>query len=441
MDSNDLTFGGSNPPQGNDGKLFCTECGTAINASARFCTNCGTEVKLPEPDALQDAAIVAEAPAPEEPVSDLQTQVAPVSEETVAVVASADEVSAHSQLSEGEADSKFDDSKPQRKFKPWMKIAAIVVAVIVIIAIIAAVVISNLSKDYDQAGEYYANAQYEEAAAAYEKLGGFKDSQEWHEKANKHIEALQLENTAGSSPDAWKAIAALYEGIDDEASVEDAKRCYNTADYYTAVASMDKKDWEAAEKMLANLASENFMDSSNLRSQCQAHMKYDSAVKLYEDGKYYDAYCSFKALKNDPYVKFDDLDAWIDDCIQDAPSTGIVYRNSDWPTDNVELTIVNTDHPNAYYKLYRGDTLALTVYIPEGGEATFRLQDGTYSMNKAYGDAWFGTDDMFGDEGSYYTCSFGGSKTFDLEANNGYEISSGGEGTGIGTTSANRNSI
>ena len=62
-------------------------------------------------------------------------------------------------------------------------------------------------------------------------------------------------------------------------------------------------------------------------------------------------------------------------------------------------------------------------------------------MNKAYGDKWFGPDDMFGDEGSYFVCSFGGATTVELEANNGYEISSGGEGTGIGTRSTDRGSI
>ena len=57
-------------------------------------------------------------------------------------------------------------------------------------------------------------------------------------------------------------------------------------------------------------------------------------------------------------------------------------------------------------------------------------------------EALFGSDDdMFGDESEYYQCNFEGSSTVELEPGGMYEISSGGEGTGIGTRSTDRGSI
>lgn len=467
MDSHDAIPHNTSASEENGLVLFCTECGSPIRSGSQFCINCGSKVVGPvidEPSeeyadgqlpVAEEPAIV-EAVSSENPISEPPAaEEIPVCEATAqdaggisipaktdgAVETAEPEAAVMTKLDDEAAKSGEGESKPARTLKPWMKIAAIVVAVIVVIGIIVAVVMSNMAKDYEQAGEYYKNGQYAEAAEAYQKLGGYSDSAEWCEKANKHVDAKALEDAAGEDPDAWKAAAAAYEEIDDDVSSEDAQRCYNTADYYTAIALMEKKDWQSAKNMLDDLVEAGFRNSQDLRAECAAHITYDNASKAYDEGKYYEAYTTFKTLQGNTNAQFDDLDKRIQACIQDYPSTGIVYRNGDWSNDNVELTIVNSGNPNAYYKLYRGDTLALTVFIPADGEATFRLQDGTYSMNKAYGDTWFGPDDMFGDEGSYYTCSFDGSKTFDLEAYNGYEISSGSGGTGIGTNPTDRNSI
>lgn len=48
---------------------------------------------------------------------------------------------------------------------------------------------------------------------------------------------------------------------------------------------------------------------------------------------------------------------------------------------------------------------------------------------------------MFGDDGNYFQCSFGGEGTFELASGYRYEISSGGEGTSTGTSSIDRDSF
>ena len=101
----------------------------------------------------------------------------------------------------------------------------------------------------------------------------------------------------------------------------------------------------------------------------------------------------------------------------------------------------NSVDENVYYKLYIDGNFVVSCFVPASGEATITLPSGTYSMNKAYGSDWFGPDDMFGDAGEYYQCNFDGSTTVDLEPNGVYEISAGGSGAGIGSTSTDRGSF
>ena len=122
------------------------------------------------------------------------------------------------------------------------------------------------------------------------------------------------------------------------------------------------------------------------------------------------------------------------------PGNGVVYSNPDYSSTTVPLTI-NEGGSYSYYKIYMGDDLVRTVFISPNGAATVNLPAGTYRMNEAHGELWFGEDDMFGDDGSYYRCSFGGEETFELRSGYSYEISSSGEGTGIGNSPTDRESF
>ena len=91
------------------------------------------------------------------------------------------------------------------------------------------------------------------------------------------------------------------------------------------------------------------------------------------------------------------------------------------------------------------DTLAMTVCIQPGESASISLPAGSYRMNEAHGERWFGEEEMFGDDGNYYHCIFGGEDTADLEWGYSYEISTSYgynfDGTGIRSEAIDRDSF
>ena len=198
--------------------------------------------------------------------------------------------------------------------------------------------------------------------------------------------------------------------------------------------------WNAALGLFSALGADGFQDSVSRASECQAWIDYQAAEELFSNKKYYDAYKAFKAIDG-RYEGMPDLNERAQACVQSFPSNGAVYVNDRYSFNDLELTIDNSNYTNVYYKLYIGDNLVMSVFVSGGGSATVDLPAGAYTMNKAYGDMWFGTNDMFGDEGSYYHCNFGASDSVELEAGYVYEISTGGEGTGIGTSSTDRGSF
>ena len=346
-------------------------------------------------------------------------------------------------------DGQLGQSEPKESIVAKMKAKPLIpaiIAVVVVIIIGAVAFTSYQSSTYDQASKDYAAGNYAEAAAAFKGLGGYKDSSDMYAKAAGWVEATSLEEEASNteSAEAWQAAADAYAAIDEAEAQADATRCSGNADYYTAKAMLKKSptDRATAEKALALFENcEEIADAQNQVAYCKSVLAYYEAGDLYAQGKYYEAYQKYGNVNKAASDALGDVGEKEGACIQANPGNGVVWRNASYSSDDVELTIKNSGHPNAYYKLYMGNDLVITVFISADGEATFRLPSGTYSMNKAYGDMWFGPDDMFGDGGSYYKCDFAGSSTFELESGNGYEISSGGEGTGIGSQSTNRNAI
>ncbi|MBR3182341.1 MAG: hypothetical protein IKF56_06880 [Eggerthellaceae bacterium] len=371
-------------------------------------------------------------------------------EEAVEAAAAEDEETIGEAAAEAEsateAAEEADQPKPKfsiKQIKPWMW----AVAAAVVIAIIGFAGFNMMqSQSYDQAGKDYANGEYVKAAEAYQKLGNYQDSAAMYEKASKWVDAQAAEEAAKNKQDAslWAAAAEAYGAIDEENAQLDALRCSGNADYYTAKAMLEKKPTDrktVSEALPLFKNCTEIADAAKQVSYCENVLDYYEAGDLAAEGHYYDAYKAYGQISNDAAEKLGDVDKKMNACKQSLPGNGVVWRSGDAPGDSCELTIVNSGNPNAYYKLYMGDALVMTVFISAGDTATFSLPSGTFSMNKAYGDDWFGTEDMFGDEGSYFVCNFGGSKTFTLDSGNAYEISTSGEGTGIGTQSANRNSI
>lgn len=328
-----------------------------------------------------------------------------------------------------------------KKAKPWMKAVGVLAAIGIIAGIVFAVIAAKRAEAYEQAMSYYDAGQYAEAAETFGELGDYEDSQAWHEKATLWLQAQTAEAGAGENPAAWENAAAIYMSIGDDEAADAASDCLDASSYYTAKGLMAEGKWADAAELLSDLEDKGYQDAGSLRTECSVHITYEEAEALYAEGRYYDAYVAYNSISEASYEGLPDMGEKAQSCIQSFPEAGVVYRNGDYPDQNCELSIDNSGRPNAYYKLYMGDTLILTVFIPEGGYETFMLPAGTYRMNKGYGTMWFGTEDMFGDEGSYWRCNFGSSEEFTLEAWSGYEISTGEGGTPISTDSSDRGSI
>lgn len=397
-----------------------------------------------EPAAVPPSSFLSEeepAPAPA-PAPESEPAPAP---EPAAVHAPAPEPAAVPAPVPAPEETPAPEPAKKRKVKPW--VWAVIAAVVVIAAIGIGLAIHsiNQSKAYDEAIEAYDNGDYAQAAEGFEKLGNYQDAPARYEKANQWVTAKAAEESAKNKQDAelWAAASEAYSAIGESDADDASKRCSGNADYYTGLGILSKSptDLDAVKKALPLFENcTEIADASDQVSYCENVIKYYDAKDLLAQGHYYDAYKKFDTISSAAAEKLGDVSTLRDSCIQPLPSNGAVWHNSDY-SDSCQLKIVNAGNPNAYYKLYFGDTLVITAFIAAGEEAEFMLPAGVYSMNKGYGDIWFGIEDMFGDEGSYYKCSFGESNTVELVANNGYEISTGGEGTGIDTQSARRGAI
>ena len=407
-----------------------------------------TPEEEPKPeDAATEPALETEAETPvEEPVTEAVPDAEAPAEEPAAEEAKSEDAAAEpapEPVPEAPAETKPAEpvkTAPEKK-NNTKKILIAILALCLAGAGIFYTISANHKKNYEQAAEYYAAGQYEEAAALYEKLGSYKDAADLHAKTISWIEAEELKAKAGTDAAAWDKAAKAYEAIDDEKAQDQAAACRRANKYYTAADLMNAQDWEAAKELLGPLVAGNYKEAKTMMTACNTHITFNEAEALYAEGKFYDAWKLYRSIQDTDYDDLPDLYERADMCIQAPPATGVVYRNPAYPNNAVQLSIDNSGYKNSFVKLYIGDDLVASVFIAEDATATFWLPAGTYRMNKGYGDTWFGTEDLFGDEGRYWKCKFGGSETFTLEAGYGYTISSGTGGTGITNSSTGRDDL
>ncbi len=250
-----------------------------------------------------------------------------------------------------------------------------------------------------------------------------------------------------SAPDDPETIQAALEMFRSAGDVLDTpaqiKECENSLSYLAACALFKDKKWSAAEEAFTPLANENYRDSKDYKTHCAAHITYNKAEDLFKKKSYYDAYLLYNSIKDKKYDDLPNMAEKAKACIQKQPADGEVYHNPKYNNNTTQLTIDNSGYMNTFVKLYIGKDLVSTVFIKKDNKATIWLPAGTYKMNKAYGETWFGTEDLFGDDGYYWTCTFAGSETFTLQSGNGYLISSGDEqdGTRINDKATSRKSL
>lgn len=325
---------------------------------------------------------------------------------------------------------------------PWQVIAVAIAALAFVVYSIA----MKPVRAYEQATLHFEAGQYQLAANAFEELGDYEDSEAMEQKALLGVAAQEAMEKAGEDPDAWESAAQAFDQLGEGQGESEARTCRNYAAYYEGKRRMEEGKWKKAKNAFKSITSKSFEDVKNLRAECDTHIAYDEAEALFEEGKYYQAYVKFSALEGSSVESLPDLSERADACIQDFPGTGASYTNPNYYSSAVPLTI-NNHSGNTFYTIYDGDTdtLAMTVCIQPGESASISLPAGSYRMNEAHGERWFGEEEMFGDDGNYYHCIFGGEDTADLEWGYSYEISTSYgynfDGTGIRSEAIDRDSF
>ncbi len=187
-------------------KIFCSNCGKALNVpegrAFTFCTECGTKVEVPAAfvaapkveipkeaapavEAVKEAAPVVETVKEAAPAVEAVKEAAPVVETVKEAAPAVDTVKVETprpapapQPRPAPAPQPEAPAQEKPKKKKGLLIGIIIGAVVLVLAAAAAVFmfIIKPGMDYSAATKLLEDKSYEEATAAFEKLGTYKDS-------------------------------------------------------------------------------------------------------------------------------------------------------------------------------------------------------------------------------------------------------------------------
>ena len=419
--------------------MTCKNCGSIVDEGVAQCPNCGATISA-------DEAIPAPATEDAAPQENAEAIPAPPENEKTA------------------------------KKKYWLIGAAAVVLIAALLIVFGTI----RQKNYEAAAALYDAGQYTQAAEAFTKLGRYQDSadraalsQNWADYTSacdlmepfRHddaVKAKQIFLALGQFKDAPQKAALCQNKLDYEAAdaletagdfagamaafkalgsyenaVERARFCSDTLDYQAACALIEQGDYAAAAEKLAAPAESEFEDAADQLAYCNCKVDYAAAEQLLASGENYAAYKAFLALNS-----FEDAGDRAKGCVLENPKNGELYHNENYAYKQTELTVVNSYDKATFLKLYfaNGD-LVCSFYIASGKSATVRVPAGTYTLNRAFGKLWFGPDDMFGDEGTYYRQLIGDSYEFTMLNNYIYTLSAGTSGTPVEDSSTSRNNF
>lgn len=162
--------------------------------------------------------------------------------------------------------------------------------------------------------------------------------------------------------------------------------------------------------------------------------RYDAAMALFNDGKYYSARQEFIESK---YGDWKEMAA---KCIRRRPSTGELWHDPNIWVKDMYLTfrIDQPDDTSIFIRLFKDDKPVSYLFVAGPGEVTAQLPgNGYYTVKDGIGTEWYGEKEAFGPDGSYETMTFdetGAEKVY-LQSYYEYTISIniGGGGTGVGS--------
>lgn len=187
-----------------------------------------------------------------------------------------------------------DNKKSNNKNKIIIGIAA---ASVIVIAFVVFFATSNL-RAYSKAENLLADKEYEKAIHAFEKLDGYKNSDEMIEKC--HLDWGKDLIEEGQYTEALEKLQAAGSGKDVEAATQE---CI----YKQSVLYMEYDQYEEAIKNLEMI--EDYEDSKELLGECKyiigkglyEKKDYENALKYLDKLKYKDSEAMVENIKNNPY--------------------------------------------------------------------------------------------------------------------------------------------
>ena len=252
---------------------------------------------------------------------------------------------------------------------------------------------------------YFADS-YEDAYQSFIGAGGILDSSDL---------AVYARGIADFLSDDYAAADTAFRKVVSDSAIdtEYIERSQNAVLYMDTIEKFDSGDYSVKDDFIT--VADN--DDGLIGDTPLAYVDYIEAKELYDDGHYYKARRKFGDC-----FEIKDAAELYESCIQDRPSTGIIYDKN--KSSAVSIIIKdNEDGEDLFVKIYNSsDKLAETLYIRDGKSGTAKIAAGRHRMALASGDGdeWYGTKDMFGSSGSYRKLLIDGDDEF-YKFLNGYE--------------------
>ena len=266
----------------------------------------------------------------------------------------------------------------------------------------------------------------QEAITLFDQVPDYKDASSQKELCTTYLEATELQDKGDDA--SLEQAAGLFTQLGNfQDSADRALQCKSVALFKQAKTLADAKKYKQAYKILNEYPSNPYEGWTELLAECDNQITYREAKDLYNSGHFYKASLIFDGLND-----FRDSKDMVKKCKRTLPSKNILYHNPDYESSSVKLTIKNPGSRHTFIKLYTSkDKLVARIFIKKGNSASINLTSGTYHINRAYGDDWYGEKDMFGSMGSYLRCLVEGSYDFTLNSGYIYTMGQGSEGSAV----------
>lgn len=114
---------------------------------------------------------------------------------------------------------------------------------------------------------------------------------------------------------------------------------------------------------------------------------------------------------------------------QERPKTGELYHSKHFYSSSATVNISNMGEDDTVMRFYSPEEeLVFSVYVRAGEKLKVQIPGGDYRMNQAFGERWYGDEDLFGSCGRYCICTIGDNPLFKIKRSGKYVISTMGQG-------------